>query len=341
MLALYTKLLEGTVSRAYWQKGSSHGYGISIITVTYNSTQELPEFYASLSCQDIPLEVHLIDNASTDATPQVLRKLAATDQRLHVTLNNTNVGLGAANNQPIGRLLYDYVAIVNPDVVLYPNALAVLITYLQSHSEAVAVGPINVDPTGMPHSSFHRNWTLAHLLVWRIFPLWLTHWLYDHVRHYGEQDVLFVSGSCLVVRRVDYETIGGYDPEYFLTVEDVCDLCIRLRLIRPGNVVRVTPDAKITHLRSRSTISVPFFGLWHGARGSIYHFQKHYGLAAALAATAVILMACLLRMTVSLPLAILSSRYRKSARNQAALLYQLLNNNPIWDRSVKPHGRNR
>lgn len=307
--------------------------GVSIISVTYNSNKELPNFYASFATQGLPVEVHFVDNASVDKTVELLRSLAAADPNLHITFNDTNIGLAAANNQPIHNLAHDYVAIINPDVELHRGALAALVSYLKQHPNVVAVGPVNVDSTGKPHSSFHRSWTLVHLLVWRVFPLTITNWLYGLIRSYEEQDVLFVSGACLVVRRKDYESIGGYDPEYFLTVEDVCDLCIRLQRLRPGLVVRVIPEAKITHLRSRSTVSAPLVGLWQGARGSIYHFRKHYGLVSGLAATAILFMASLLRLLVAMPLALFSPRYRRSVSNQSTVLLRLIDSNPLWTAS--------
>jgi N-acetylglucosaminyl-diphospho-decaprenol L-rhamnosyltransferase len=284
----------------------------------------------SFESQNLDIQLWLIDNASSDGTPDTLMRLAKEHKWISVKLNDVNMGLAAANNQPLESLFSPYTAIINPDVVLHPGALRALVAYLENNVDTVAVAPVNVASDGTPHSSFHKGWSLAHLLVWRILPASITQWLYKAFRNYDEQDVLFASGSCIVVRTDDFKRIGGYDPEYFLTVEDVCDLCIRLRRGDRSKRVVVTPTAYITHLRSRSAAVVPFVTLWSGARGSIYHFHKHGGLAAGLAAYAIVFSSSLLRVLVALPGAVFSTRRRASIRNNWQVLRQLVSENPLY-----------
>jgi len=302
---------------------------LSVITVTFNSRNEIEEFVRSLEQQNLDIHAWLVDNASSDGTPDILMRLAHECRWISVKLNDVNIGLAAANNQPLEALSSRYTAIINPDVVLHPGALGALVSYLEKHADVVAVAPVNVAPDGTPHSSFHKRWSLAHLLVWRILPASITQQLYKTFRNYDEQDVLFASGACIVVRTEDFKRIGGYDPEYFLTVEDVCDLCIRLRQGDRSKRVVVTPTAHITHLRSRSAAVVPFVTLWNGARGSVYHFHKHGGLAAGLAAYVIVFSASLLRVLVALPGAAFSTCRRSSARNNWKVLRQLVSDNPL------------
>lgn len=302
---------------------------LSVITVTFNSRNEIEDFVRSFENQNLKIHLWLIDNASSDGTPDNLKRLAKECDWISVQLNDANVGLAAANNQPLESLTSPYTAIINPDVVLHPGALKNLVEYLEMNSDVVAVAPVNVAPDGTLHSSFHKGWSLAHLLVWRILPASITQRLYKAFRVYDEQDVLFASGSCIVVRTADFRRVGGYDPEYFLTVEDVCDLCIRLRQGDRRKRVVVTPTAYITHLRSRSAAVVPFVTLWNGARGSIYHFHKHKGLLAGLAAYAIIFSSSLLRVLVALPGAAFSIRRRATMRNNWQVLRQLVSDNPL------------
>lgn len=304
-------------------------HSLSVITVTFNSNNEIDDFVRSFENQNLNIHLWLIDNASSDGTPETLMRLANEYQWISVKLNDANVGLAAANNQPLESLSSLYTAIINPDVVLHTGALRALVTYIEKNRDVVAVAPVNVAPDGTPHSSFHKGWSLAHLLVWRILPSSITQRLYKAFRVYDEQDVLFASGACILVRTEDLKRIGGYDPEYFLTVEDVCDLCIRLRLGDRRKRVVVTPTARITHLRSRSASVVPFVTLWNGARGSIYHFHKHGGLAAGLAAYAIVFSSSLIRVLVALPGAAFSMRRNSSLRNNWQVLRQLVRDNPL------------
>lgn len=305
------------------------GQPLSVITVTFNSKGEIEDFVRSFESQNLDIHLWLIDNASSDGTPDIVMRLANEYEWISVRLNDTNVGLAAANNQPLKSLTSPYTAIINPDVVLHPGALKALVAYLEANIDVIAVAPVNVAPDGTPHSSFHKGWSLAHLLVWRILPASITQRLYKAFRVYDEQDVLFASGACIVVRTEDFKSIGGYDPEYFLTVEDVCDLCIRLRQGDRRRRVVVTPTAYITHLRSRSAAVVPLVTLWNGARGSIYHFHKHGGLAAGLTAYAIVFSSSLLRVLATLPGAAFSMRRRASLQNNWQVLRQLMNDNPL------------
>ena len=114
---------------------------VDIISVTYNSQDEVEDYYRSLQSQDVDFDLYFVDNASQDGTLDRLKAMAANDARLHVIANDRNVGLAAANNQPIGQLRHEYVAIINPDLIIGEGALGRLIQYLQQHLEVVAVGP--------------------------------------------------------------------------------------------------------------------------------------------------------------------------------------------------------
>jgi N-acetylglucosaminyl-diphospho-decaprenol L-rhamnosyltransferase len=59
----------------------------------------------------------------------------------------------------------------------------------------------------------------------------------------------WVSGACLLVRRSDWEAVGGLDERFFMYTEDV-DLCASIRA--RGRAVVFVPEAEIQHLRGRS-----------------------------------------------------------------------------------------
>ena len=57
-------------------------------------------------------------------------------------------------------------------------------------------------------------------------------------------EVGFASGAAMVVRRADYDAVGGFDPDYFMYGEDL-DLSLRLRLA--GRGVGLIPAARVEH----------------------------------------------------------------------------------------------
>jgi GT2 family glycosyltransferase len=171
-----------------------------------------------------------------------------------------------------------------------------------------------------------------------VIPNRLPRLLGDRHSSYRFQDVVFVSGACLLIRRNIFEQIGGYDPEYFLTIEDVVDLCIRARAT--GCRVVFFPQVEMYHYGGRSGMQVPFFSVWQGSRGTIYHFLKHKGTVSAVLVTGLLIASATIRLLVALALSIALPRYRKTAGIYAKLLPALLLENPLRQQKTrKPAGQ--
>jgi GT2 family glycosyltransferase len=98
---------------------------VSILITTFNSASTLAACLDSVSKQDYPrCELILVDNASTDATREVLRVTPAGAQ---VILNPQNVGFAAGQNQAIGKSRGQWLLSLNPDVVLHPTFISRLV----------------------------------------------------------------------------------------------------------------------------------------------------------------------------------------------------------------------
>jgi GT2 family glycosyltransferase len=157
--------------------------------------------------------------------------------------------------------------------------------------------------------------------------------LYDRVSSYKHQDLLFVSGACLLLRRSIFEEIGGYDPEYFLTVEDACDLCIRAK--KTGCRVMLLPDSEVLHIGGRSASQTPYLVVWQGYRGTIYHFLKHKGVSQALVVSSLLMVGAAVRILIGAVAGVKNKHYRSVARIYARVLLSLFVRNPI---RTKGHG---
>jgi GT2 family glycosyltransferase len=300
---------------------------VSIIIVTYRSANEISDCVESLLRQSVTVEIFLVDNASSDDTPHIITEYAARFENIHVILNKENIGLAAANNSPLGKCQGEYVLILNPDTLCRPDTLEHMVDFLDRNSDVAVVGPKNVYADGTPHSSFHRRWGILHVLMWRVMPYRFVRMLYDRLSSYKLQDLLFVSGACLLLRRRIFEQIGGYDPEYFLTVEDACDLCIRAR--ETGGRVVLLPDSEVLHVGGRSAKQAPYLVVWQGYRGTVYHFLKHKGMAQALVVSFLLIASSAARTVIAAILGVKKKQYRDVARLYGAVFWNLLVRNPI------------
>src|SRR5438270_10436540 len=102
---------------------------LSIVVVTWNSARFLPRCLAGVAGQTWPdIEVIVVDNASTDGSTDVIRKLAP---GAHLIANNDNRGFSAAVNQGIRVASGKYVLLCNPDAFLQPDYARRLIEALR------------------------------------------------------------------------------------------------------------------------------------------------------------------------------------------------------------------
>jgi N-acetylglucosaminyl-diphospho-decaprenol L-rhamnosyltransferase len=73
--------------------------------------------------------------------------------------------------------------------------------------------------------------------------------------HAEATEVDWVSGACFLARRVAWDQVGGFDPAFFMYMEDV-DLCWRLR--RAGWAAGYEPRAEVTHIQGVSANQHPY-----------------------------------------------------------------------------------
>jgi N-acetylglucosaminyl-diphospho-decaprenol L-rhamnosyltransferase len=231
---------------------------VAVVTVSYNSSTQLDAFLSSVraNCSSEPA-VFVADNASRDL--EVTRKLAAKHKATVVALE-ANVGYGQAINAVTDELpeSFEAVLVANPDLSLSAGSLGTMLSRLNSESDAGAVGPriLNVDGSTYPsaravpslfggamHAALHR--------VWPRNP-WSHAYRNDSPEHVALRDVGWLSGACVLVRRTAFESVGGFDPAFFMYFEDV-DLGVRLGRAGWRNVY--DPSAIVTHIGGASTKS--------------------------------------------------------------------------------------
>jgi N-acetylglucosaminyl-diphospho-decaprenol L-rhamnosyltransferase len=236
----------------------SDAASLAIVIVTYNVRDEIAACLASLDGGTSPpsASIIVVDNASTDGTSERVRQ-----QWPHVRVIDAgdNLGFARANNVGIRAASSDFVLLLNPDTIVRPGAIRLLIDELAGHPEAAAAGPRLVDRDGVAELSF--GWTMSPMgeLRQRVsralyyggvvpFASRIERW----TRLPGERE--WLSGACLLVRRSDLESVGLLDERYFMYTEDV-DLCVALR--RRGRTIRFVPAAEVLHLRGRSALRNP------------------------------------------------------------------------------------
>lgn len=183
---------------------------------------------------DLEYEIIFVDNASSDCTRAWLRSL--TDPRVRIIENAANLGYARANNQAAAIARGEFLCLLNNDLVLLPGWFEPLMKAGESESKSL-VGNVQLsvrtrqvdhagiffDPAGSP---YHFRPPLRFLFPPRSIA------------------APALTGACLLVRRQDYQELGGLDEQFVNSYEDV-DFCLRAG--QQGFVCRVALASIVFH----------------------------------------------------------------------------------------------
>jgi hypothetical protein len=245
---------------------------IGVVVVTHRSVETID---ACLSCLRATIGVaaiRVVDNASDDGTLAIVQRHAASDGRLRFIANPDNPGFAVACNQGAGALAQPqgatWLAFVNPDSMVEPESLARLRNHARQLDGNALIGADLVGEDGMRDpAARRRDPDFAAML--RSPAARRLDVPADVARSLQQVDA--VSGALMLLARVLFERIGGFDPGYRLHAEDL-DLCRRVR--DAGAVVAVANDVRVVHVRGVSSRSRPLFVEWHKHRGLWRWFAK-------------------------------------------------------------------
>jgi GT2 family glycosyltransferase len=215
---------------------------ISVVLVTYNAWEWTERALRALvDTTEVPYELVVVDNASTDSTRERLAGL----EHARVSLQESNRGYGVAANLGVIMARAPRVLLLNSDCMPRPGWLPPLLEVLDGEDDVAATGARldNVDGTLQEAGS----------IVWG-----------DGASdNYGDgddprrpeyrfrRDVDYLSAACLLVRRSAFCDAGGFDPLYHPAYYEDTDLAMRWR--SRGLRVVYQPRSTAVHKRWASS----------------------------------------------------------------------------------------
>jgi len=258
-----------------------HGAAIAAIVVSHFSEATIDDCLARLRASQGVDAIRVVDNASTDATLEIVQRHALADARVRFIANPDNPGFAVGCNQGAAAIAdLDgtpmWLAFVNPDCLPEPDALARLRALASPHGEAL-LGADLVDESGRRDPAARRSdpdfgAMLIHLadglLKRGAAPTAMAIPADDALEL---QPVPAISGALMLVSRALFERIDGFDEGYRLHAEDL-DLCRRAR--EAGGLVAVANRVTVLHLRGVSSRARPVFVEWHKHCGLWRYFDK-------------------------------------------------------------------
>ena len=208
---------------------------VAVVIVTYESAEEIPATLRAVQAQLADGdELVVVDNASRDGSAAAARAAAPGATVVELAGNGGfTAGCLAGAEASTAPLLF----FLNPDAVLAPGALEALRAAAGEHPRWGAWQALVLLPGG------ERVNTSGGVVHWLGIG-WAGQFGAPAPPPGPPHEVPFASGAALVVRRSAWDEVGGFDPDWFMYVEDV-DLSLRLRLAGWG--VGVVPAARVEH----------------------------------------------------------------------------------------------
>lgn len=232
---------------------------LSFIIVNYRSRQYLKNCIASIfkKVTQIDFEIIVVNNdeEKIKRIEGVLencleifesKKIDKPNKKINIIEVNKNVGFSRANNIGASRGQGEYFCFLNPDTKIISKNIENLIMKFNGDSSIGAIGP------KILKNGIIQPWSVGVDMTWNEIlrgkvgiakskKIWQSN---------KEQEVDWVSGASLFVKKDVFFGVNGFDENFFLYYEDV-DLCKRIRNI--GKKIIYCPLFEIEHLEGKSS----------------------------------------------------------------------------------------
>lgn len=239
---------------------------VTVVIINWNGERFLDRCLSALLVQTVaPHEIILVDNGSSDASIEIVRRYPS----VHVLEQNRNLGFARGNNVAIEAAAAEseWIALVNPDAFPDLHWLEALLSAACDHPAFDVFGcklvkdadSAILDGVGDVYHMSGLVWRSGHGVP---------------VSSFSEQacELFSPCAAAALYRRSALLEVGGFDEDFFCYVEDV-DLGFRLRLA--GHKALYVPDAVVHHVGSGMTGGQHSdFAVYHGHRNLVWTFVK-------------------------------------------------------------------
>jgi len=257
---------------------------LSVIIVSWNVRDLLDDALDAVytaGTHTPELEVIVVDSASVDGTPEMVRERYP---QVRLIASDENLGFAKGNNRGIAEAHGDFLLLLNADTVVRGDALAVLVSYLQEHPDAGMVGPRLLNADGTTQSSRRKVPTLPVLFLESTWlqglapKRQLARFYLEDRADSEEQLVDWLTGAAMVIRREVLDDVGGLDEGFFMYSEEL-DWCHRIG--DAGWKIVYTPAAEIVHYGGKSSEQVAPARHIYFQSSKIRYTRKYHGWLAA------------------------------------------------------------
>ena len=111
---------------------------VSVCMKSYNHERFIAEAIESVLGQDFAnLELIIVDDASTDATRQIIERYAKQDSRIHAIFHERNLGISRTSNDGIAAAKGKFIAVIDSDDVWVADKLTKQLAVLERDEDLI------------------------------------------------------------------------------------------------------------------------------------------------------------------------------------------------------------
>lgn len=220
---------------------------VAVLLLNWNTAEYTLNCIESLFDGTIkPDLIMVIDNMSKDRSVNNIENRFTT---VKLIKNDRNYGFAEGNNIGLRILLKEkpnYIWILNNDTIVDKHCLEYLLNEFENNDGISAVTGKIMYPPPNDRKIWYAG---ANFNFWTLKVKHRGALKYDFGQYDKAEDVPFISGCCMLVKRSAFEKIGLFDSNFFAYLEDF-DWCLRAR--KEGLRLRYVPKAIIYHYVSSS-----------------------------------------------------------------------------------------
>jgi GT2 family glycosyltransferase len=276
----------------------STSFDISVVIVGWNAKHYLELCLESLASAPPrrSMEVLVVDNASNDDSVEMIETKFPW---VKLIKSSENLGFSKGNNVAIRLAQGRYIALVNPDVIVFPGCLDSLADFLDQNPKVGNAGPRVLNPDMSMQSTCRQfptlwnNFCSASGLSSRFRNS--RFFAGEHMFYFPHDRTLTVDvlvGCFSMIRREAFDSVGLLDEGLFMYGDDV-DWCQRAR--NAGWDVVFYPGAQAIHDRGKITAPYPVRFAVAQQRSVLHYWSKHHGFLGVLGIRSIIFFHHLLR----------------------------------------------
>lgn len=230
--------------------------GVAAVVISYNVRELLLNCLRSLEearAGGVLDEIIVIDSDSSDGSPHAVREYF-TDV---FVMDAPNRGYGAGANLGVSLTSQANILILNPDTIVPAKTIWRLAAYLNANPDVAVCAPRMRYPDGRLQPSRRRfPKRLTPVFESTIFQQWWPSNPWSRAYHLQDrpeaevQDVDWLVGACLMVRRDAIDRVGMFNESFWMYCEEI-EWCWRFR--KHGWRIAYLPDVEIVHHEGAST----------------------------------------------------------------------------------------